>query len=352
MFRNILKRLQAVFIAGVLAFSLCACGSSKDAKNTGKDNPAEATTQAREDGVAKGVVLPEQFDNMIYPLEALMVEDLSKGYDYYSGETEDGEEDSFWFSLAVLTSLMEEQSAFGDGVEKDSHYYLKEDTMEMYVSALYDAFSKGDLEYPEIPDDDEYVTYDDEKEMYGFIKGDIGTLTAFITDCEKDGDDYILTVQLKDSETGKVRGTYEFTLVNSSYDGEDNYFHYSVASMEKTEDDSYNFDEDEAPEKASTEDSSETEEETEETDTDEKDDADSEETGSLSQDEAKEKAKEYYGDDAEYSFKDKVTVGDKEYYDFSVKGDGISATDVLVSVDGDDMIGGTRNDDGSWSFDQ
>ena len=42
----------------------------------------------------------------------------------------------------------------------------------------------------------------------------------------------------------------------------------------------------------------------------------------------------------------------KEYYDFSVSGDNVSSTDVLVSVDGQDVIGGTQNDDGSWSFDQ
>ena len=59
-----------------------------------------------------------------------------------------------------------------------------------------------------------------------------------------------------------------------------------------------------------------------------------------------------YGEDAEYSYKKQVTVGDKEYYDFSVSGDNVSSTDVLVSVDGQDVIGGTQNDDGSWSFDQ
>ena len=73
---------------------------------------------------------------------------------------------------------------------------------------------------------------------------------------------------------------------------------------------------------------------------------------SISQDDALSQAKDYYGSDAEYSYKKKVTVGDKEYYDFSVKGDDISSTDVLVSVDGQDVIGGTQNDDGSWSFDQ
>ena len=75
-------------------------------------------------------------------------------------------------------------------------------------------------------------------------------------------------------------------------------------------------------------------------------------TEGISQDDALSQAKDYYGEDAEYSYKKQVTVGDKEYYDFSVSGDNVSSTDVLVSVDGQDVIGGTQNDDGSWSFDQ
>ena len=63
-------------------------------------------------------------------------------------------------------------------------------------------------------------------------------------------------------------------------------------------------------------------------------------------------AKDYYGEDAEYSFKGMETVGDDQYYDFSVEGEDISATDVLVSQDGQNVIGGVKNDDGSWSFDQ
>lgn len=87
-------------------------------------------------------------------------------------------------------------------------------------------------------------------------------------------------------------------------------------------------------------------------DTDSDSDSSSSSSESISQDDALSQAKDYYGSDAEYSYKKKVTVGDKEYYDFSVKGDDISSTDVLVSVDGQDVIGGTQNDDGSWSFDQ
>ena len=79
---------------------------------------------------------------------------------------------------------------------------------------------------------------------------------------------------------------------------------------------------------------------------------DTQETENISQDDALELAQDYYGSDAEYSYKGMVTVGDYKYYDFSVEGDSISSTDVLVSVSGQDVIGGVKNDDGSWSFDQ
>ena len=100
-----------------------------------------------------------------------------------------------------------------------------------------------------------------------------------------------------------------------------------------------------------TEDTEETTELTEEeTETTEETSSATEEN--ISQDDALELAQDYYGSDAEYSYKGTITVGDYEYYDFSVEGEDISSTDVLVSVSGQDVIGGVKNDDGSWSFDQ
>ena len=94
--------------------------------------------------------------------------------------------------------------------------------------------------------------------------------------------------------------------------------------------------------------------ETEETDetTEEDGSSGSTEAEAISEDEALSLAQEYYGEDAEYTFKDIVTIGDYEYYNFSVEGDGVSSTDVLVSTDGENVLGGVQNDDGSWSFDQ
>lgn len=366
MIKNKLKKFAAVALAGVMVTGVTACSTSKSAEKKNTSTPeqvTEATTESKQnttaDYVASDVVLPENFDNMIYPIEALMVQKLSKGYDYYTENTSEDESDSFWFSMAVLTSLMETQSAYGDGTESDSFYYLKENTSNMYASTLYDEYGKGNLEFPEIPDGDKYVTYDDTKEEYGFLKGDVGSLIPYITDCTKDGEDYIITAELRNIETDEVRGTYEIGITKSSFDGDDNCFAYSVTSIKEKEDSTNS--------SSTTEENTTSTSEEEETTDNNNTDATSEESTTesttdntasnssseaISQDDALQQAKDYYGSDAEYSYKDTVTVGDKEYYDFSVKGDNVSSTDVLVSLDGQDVIGGTVNDDGSWSFDQ
>lgn len=372
MIKNKLKKFAAVALAGMMVVGVTACSTSKSAakKNdvTKQEQGTEATTESKgnttTDYVASGVVLPDNFDNMIYPIEALMVQKFSKGYAYYTNDTSEDESDSFWFSMAVLTSLMETQSAYGDGVEADSFYYLKENTSNMYASALYNAYGKGDMEFPEIPDGDKYVTYSDDKDMYGFLKGDVGSLVPYITDCTKDGSDYVITAELRNTETDEVKGTYKLGITKTSFDGDDNCFAYSVTSIrEKNDNSSSDFSKESTSDKSeeektteeSTSEENSTTESTSENENDTESNNSSDDTDSaeeISQDDALSQAKDYYGEDADYSYKKKVTVGDKEYYDFSVSGDDISSTDVLVSVDGQDVIGGTLNDDGSWSFDQ
>lgn len=377
MIKNKLKRILAIALAGVLVVGATACSTSKSEKKNQTAKPeqgTEATTENKgnttADYVASDVTLPDNFDNMIYPIEALMVQKLSKGYPDYTSDTSADEADSFWFSMAVLTSLMETQSAYGDGVEADSFYYLKENTSNMYAAALYNEYGKGNLEFPEISEDEKYATYDDDKGMYGFLKGDVGSLVPYITDCTKDGSDYIITAELRNKETDEVRGNYQITITDTSFDGDDNNFAYSVTDIKEKKSSSYDFDEENTSDKSekttTKESASDADSTTESTSSDGNDtdsdgssnsDTDSDSSSSnssesISQDDALSQAKDYYGSDAEYSYKKKVTVGDKEYYDFSVKGDSVSSTDVLVSTDGQDVIGGTQNDDGSWSFDQ
>lgn len=358
MYFNKLKRAAAIILAGTMVVSMAGCGK-KDKESQKNNDQEEMTTESQSSSTAKqdnpdyaedDVELPEDFGNMIYPIEALMVESLSKELPYYTDESEEGEEDSFWFSMAVLSSLTDAYVKDYSVDSDDQYRYFEEETVNMYAASMYDAYAKGNLEFPELSEDDTYATYDEEKETYGFIKGDVGTLEPYITLCDKDGDDYILMTELRD-DTGTVQGTYQVVIGNSSYEGEENAFAYSVKDfqiMEKHDD----FEEDTEEMEENTE-MTEEEVETTEVTSDNTDDGDSDaEIESISQDDALEMAQEYYGSDAEYSYQGTVTVGDYEYYDFSVEGEDISSTDVLVSTSGNDVIGGVKNDDGSWSFDQ
>lgn len=223
----------------MMVMSVSACSTSKSAEKNSvskAEQASEATTEAAKDDttadyVASGVELPDNFENMIYPIEALMLQNYSKGYPYYANGASEEKSDSFWFSMAALTSLMENESAYGDGIEMDSYYYLKENTSNMYASALYNAYGMGNMEFPEIPDGDKYATYDDGKQMYGFLKGEVSSLVPYITNCVKDGSDYIITSQLRDKDTDEVKGTYEVTITASSFDGDDNCFAYSATAI-------------------------------------------------------------------------------------------------------------------------
>jgi hypothetical protein len=61
---------------------------------------------------------------------------------------------------------------------------------------------------------------------------------------------------------------------------------------------------------------------------------------------------ENYGGEAEFEYNDIETIGDVEYYDIAVNGDTAAPMDILVSLSGEIVMGGTRNSDGSWTLDQ
>lgn len=368
-----MKRWSAVALAGVMAVSLMGCGGNE--KEQTSPEPAEATTEAAvedtgddsEDFVDTGVTLPSDFGDMIYPLTSLMVEASAKGLPYYSEDSTEDEADSFWFSMAVLASLMNDYVK-DFTVDTDENYlYLEEDTVNMYASTLYDAYAQGNLEFPELAEDDTYAVYNEDDNTYGFLSGGIGTMKAYITDCEEDGSDYVLTAELRDTDSEDLYGRYQITITENSYDGEENAFAYSVSDFEEADEEENDVDfsegateengddaDEDTSEEMTTEDADETDDTEEESEEESTDDADSSETTEeeISEDDALALAEEYYGDEAEYTFKDIVTIGDYEYYDFAVEGDSVSSTDVLVSVDGENVLGGVQNDDGSWSFDQ
>lgn len=344
---NKLKRGAVCAMAGILALSMVGCGKKKDEKaaevTTEEATESTMETEDTPDYVAAGVTLPEDFDNMIYPLEALMVESASKGEAYYNENSDMEEADSFWFSMAVLSSLTNDYVKDLSVDREDSFLYMSEDDTDMLAATLYDSISKGNLEFPELEEDNRYAVYREEDSCYGFLIGDIGAMEGYITGCEQNGSDYVLTTELRDSESDTMYGEYEITLTKNGYDGDaETLFAYAVSDFKVLEQDDTETSTDSTEETDSTEDDVDSEQDTEE----------KSDSGTITQSEALERAKEYYGEDATYAFKEIVTIGDYDYYDFSVEGEGISSTDVLVSTDGDNTVGGIQNDDGSWSLDQ
>jgi len=353
-----LKRAGLILVSAAMIGSFCGCQrlmSRKEAESTTETRQAR---QSNPDYVQADVILPGDFGNMIYPVEALMVEDHSKGLPYFTGESSEENADSFWFSMAVLTSQMNHYVRDVSVETDDRFIYIDEETVNMYASGLYDEFGRGNAEFPDRGEDNPYVTYNTDKGIYGFRQGTIGDLEPYVTDCQEKGGDYVLTVHLKNKDSAEILSSYEVTITPTSYENEENAFAYSVKDFQKAENaDPVDFSEKDSTEEGSSEASETEEEETtaeSETTSQEESSENSNETssGGISEEEALSLAEDYYGESAEYTYKETVTIGDYEYYDFAVSGDDVSATDVLVSVDGENVMGGVKNSDGSWSFDQ
>ena len=71
----------------------------------------------------------------------------------------------------------------------------------------------------------------------------------------------------------------------------------------------------------------------------------------IEQDEALDLARNFMGGEYTFAYKQMVTLSDREYYDFSLEGNESGSTDILVSVDGSDILNGIQNTDGSWTLD-
>ncbi len=330
-----------LLLAALMIFSSAGCSKKADHSHESTTESTTAARQSNPDYVKEDVVLPENFGNMIYPMEALLIEAYAKGLPYYTSDSDEEDADSFWFSMAVLTSQMNHYVKDVAVKTDDGYIYIDEETLNMYAAGLYDEFGKGNMEFPELDEEDKYAVYDNDKGMYGFRQGTIGDLEPYITDCRSKDDSYVLTLHLKNTDSAEILSSCKITLVPTSYESEDNAFNYSVAGFKKLK----SSDLDELSEKDSTEDVTDEDE-------DDDNDEDSDSSERISRSDAQDLAEDYFGEDATYSYKKIVKIGEYDYYDFAVEGEGISSTDVLVSLDGENVMGGEKNDDGTWTFDQ
>ena len=394
------RRGRAVFLAGLLVLMIGGCGSSGDSAL-----PEEVSTQDEEiqteaamtDYTAKDVELPEDFGLMAYPVEAVIVEYYTQGLPYCR---DDGDSSSFWFSMAVLSSMLEKDGILEPPLYQDYCYYHKEEIDE-FASALYSRYASGEMELPKIIENDPYVFYDETSEQYGLLNGNIGDLGIIITRCESARSGYRLETQLINLESNDVLSEFTVDLVARADKKTKAVFPYSIRDMQELirSSDSDAGDAGTTADKDKTdgkdkESDSDKEKKDQKSDKDRKADA-SENSGKknaasagtsvagglpstteavndsrsaeeaestagaeagnadsmISRQEAASLAESFLGDGFTCTFRQMITMYDLEYYDFSVKGEETEVTDVLVSTDGTDVVTGTQNEDGSWSID-
>ncbi len=350
---------------GLLAASV-GCGRRTDdisdadfaeSTQTEKEDTAQDTI---ENYVKEGVDLPDGFDNMIYVLESLTVSKYVQGYSYY---TEGNDKEAFWFPMAVLSSLISEKEEDDSNYDNGKYYYSK-DQIDTFASGLFKDYSLGKMELPEVDDESQVVVYEEDTGEYGLLSGNIGDLSVEITSCESNNDIYYIKADLINAEENIKLAGYEveisplegnslfnYTVADCVYvDGEDSAAISDDSQTDQFAEPSAETDYDEVDGVEITDDFSEEDSEIYEEDQDEE--AYYEEDQEISRIQALELAKAYMGEDAQYKYKQMVTVGDYEYFDFSVKGKDIQSTDVLVCIDGNDVVGAIQNEDGSWTFDQ
>ncbi|GEM_PF-1249739 len=369
-----------ILTAGFLAVTACSCSNAGDSISSN-----EASTQIEEEVqtegiqideelsayVADGVILPEDFNFMIYPVEALMVGSYTQGLPYYNVEDQ---AKSFWFPMAVLSSLLEEHGVMGKSLN-DNYCLYSEEEIDSFAAALYSNFASGKMMMPDTADGEPYVVYHEESDQYAMLNGNIGDLGIRITDCRASDSGYMIETELLNLESGEEITEYQVSIVPQNKSAGDGLFAYSVSGLTEITDGVEDTKNEEAQlnsessvlktdqgkdltaaadkgkkekqkESSDTVDSKQEEAKSEEVIPDQ---TDSEER--IQEADAMNLARSFIGEEYTLTYKQMITLSDCEYYDFSLEGSEFGSTDVLVSVDGSDILTGVQNMDGSWTLD-
>ncbi len=341
------KKGGMIFLAGLLLMA-CGCTNSMDSALSEEVSTQEEeiqTEKAMTDFTAKGLALPEDFGLTAYPMQAVMVEYYTQGLPYYR----EGEEaTSFWFSMAVLSSMLEEDGILEPVSEQEYSFYPEEDIRE-FASVLYSRYGEGKMKIPDIRDDVPYVCYDEVTDRYGLLNGNIGDLGMMITRCQPDNSGYLFFTQLMDLESGDVLAEFRIPVVHREDKKGKGSFPYAIAGLDEITG------RDAAVEEEVQEESTRLAEEMQESaQTKEAESAENAacgESGKIGQKEALALARTFLGENSVCTFRQMVTMYDRDYYDFTVTGENLSSTDILVCLDGSDVFTGVQNEDGSWTID-
>ena len=375
------KRYLAVGLVLILVLTMTSCGRSfGDSEGaTDFEREEESTETGLPPAVAAEVALPKEAQTMAYPIWALLVSAAIDRLPYYGypGNATDENAEAFYAPMSVLTTLMEEKTDKGEGQKtKDDYYKLSEERFSSYANALFDSYGMQAIEAPELPDDSFYAREtEDDAYPYAFDRADLSDYHSVITGCTVDQENYGYEVvaELRDIKQKTVLYEATFTLIPTSFEGEEkeDLFSYSISKI--TDEMDYVLEmgeeaEDPASVKEKTEETPEGPEATtimEETDsssssTEKKaveepepnpDEIPADPSGKIDQDQAGEVAKNYCGD-GEVTYEGKESLEGQDYYNYSYQDEDGREKNILIPSDGTEPVSGTKNDDGTWTFDQ
>lgn len=199
-----MKKLLALFLTGVMAFGMIACGNTEPEKDT----------------------MPENMASMVAPIDSLARCMLENHKEY------DPQDPEFvWASLFYFTGGYG-QDYTTIGIPEDSYEMVViSPAMEEHAAALFADFG----ELPELPSImDGNIRYVPEEDIYYVTAGDIGMSETRLTSYEKTEDGYKLTAELWGiGEEEELIQAYDVTLVDNpaAEDYPAPLYYYSVADI-------------------------------------------------------------------------------------------------------------------------
>lgn len=388
-----MKKAVAVLLCSVLIISLGAC------QKTGSNNSESSVLEDVESVTTDS--LPADAETMEEVLLALAITSQQSGEKYAVWNST-----YFWTACSWLISLDYEQDESAS--EKNGEITIPADDAKKYANALFGAYDGNTKELPEVPENLDFVSLDQENNTYVLEKQPVDGLAFIVSSCT----DYHNGIcQIKGTLSGDEGKLGEFTadMQETSFEGMDNpIYNYMIISLkmninydpktdsqdvQQTDDSSSQTDASGSGQQTSsgkndasssqgkqdtsvdkTQDQSSSSSQNSDADKEqtatEEDTSDDEETGSsINKDEALSLIEKRYGANGEtdpetgniisYRYIGVAVVNGKNYYNYSMNwilsdgnGGGRSSylTNLFVSLDDGSIHEGSQGGSGGWQF--
>lgn len=371
------KKIIAILLCGMLASSmLTACGNKNADKEPSVSSEKEAA-QTLENG------LPEDARSMEHVLEALADVGYESGNEYAVWD-----EDYFWNACAYLVN--EDGTANGDGEKTDSGIQMPEDRVKEYANALFGAYDGNAKDLPDIPEGMDNVSLDLGTGKYIFAEIDTDAYDLEIKECTDNQDGtYEITGSLRKASDGEDAADFSAAMQGTSYESSgDLHYRYMITTFEITERYSSESQDQQKPSENDTAGDSENtggnqsgeqdaQDDGSQSETSQKDPGDTSQgqSGSASQgssntgrqitkDQAMALVEKQFGANGEtdpetgnvntYAYEGIATVNGSKYYNFRMSWlveDHVSyLNNIFVSMDGSQILEGSRGTDGNWEI--